>query len=65
MAQTKVQVIVPTAINLLTAETERLVQAKRASTVALVELPSLRSRARMVVAESGVLPIVDLADTSA
>lgn len=56
------QVIIPTSVNLLTAVVERLVASQRRGTTAVVTLPSLRQRARMVTTEAGVLPIVDVAD---
>lgn len=57
MAHTKVQLIIPTSINLLTAVNEALVTLTKAGETASVSIPSLRRRALMVVKEIGVLPI--------
>ncbi len=58
MAATKrVQLIIPTAINLLTAVNEAMLTLHKAGDVAAMELPSLRRRALLVVKEIGTLPI--------
>ena len=57
MAHTKVQLIIPTSINLLTAVNEALVTLTKAGETASVSIPSLRRRALLVVKEIGVLPI--------
>ena len=53
MAHTKVQLIIPTSINLLTAVNEALVTLTKAGETASVSIPSLRRRALMVVKEHG------------
>lgn len=54
---TKIQLIIPTSINLLTAVNDALVTLTKAGETPSVALPSLRRRALMVVKEIGVLPI--------
>jgi hypothetical protein len=57
MARDRVQVIIPTAINVLTAMNELLITRAKAGDATDVTLPSLRRRALMVVKETGVLTI--------
>ena len=57
MAQKPIQLIVPTAINLLTELNEVMLTRHRAGLTREIELPSLRRRALMVVREIGVLPV--------
>lgn len=57
MAKDRVQVIIPTAINLLTATNEVLITRAKAGQTPEIELPSLRRRALMVIKEKGVLTI--------
>lgn len=57
MAKERVQVIIPTSINVLTATNEALINRAKADLTAEVELPSLRRRALMIVKEQGVLTI--------
>lgn len=57
MAKDRVQVIIPTAINVITATNEVLITRTKASETPEIELPSLRRRALMVVKEQGVLTI--------
>jgi hypothetical protein len=56
-ATKRVQVIIPTAINLLTAVNETMLTLHKAGDTAAMELPSLRRRALLVVKEIGTLPI--------
>ena len=55
--KTRVQVIIPTAINLLTATNEVLLTRARANETVEIELPSLRRRALLAVKEQGVVTI--------
>lgn len=57
MAKDRVQVIIPTAINLITATNEVLITRAKAGLTSEIDLPSLRRRALMVVKEQGVLTI--------
>jgi hypothetical protein len=57
MAKDRVQVIIPTAINVLTATNEVLITRAKAGEPTEVELPSLRRRALMMVKEQGVLTV--------
>lgn len=57
MAKDRVQVIIPTSINVLTATNESLVSRAKADLPAQIDLPSLRRRALMIVKEQGVLTI--------
>lgn len=57
MAQDRVQVIIPTAINVLTATNEVLITQARAGKPTTMDLPSLRRRALMIVKEQGVLTV--------
>lgn len=66
MAEKRVQVIIPTAINVLTATNETLITRARADLPAEIDLPSLRRRALLMVKEIGVLTVqqdVPVADT--
>lgn len=53
----KIQVITPSAINLLTAVQEQVVADRRQGRSTRLVLPSLRRRASLVVNESGALPL--------
>jgi len=53
----RVQLIIPTGINLLTAVNETFLTLHKAGETVGVVLPSLRRRALLVVKEIGVLPI--------
>lgn len=55
--KTRVVLIIPTAINVLCAVNEGIVQNRRRGLDGLIELPTLRNRAKMMVSEQGVLPI--------
>lgn len=57
MAKDRVQVIIPTAINLLTATNEVLITCTKAGKTPEIELPSLRRRALMVIKEQGILVV--------
>jgi hypothetical protein len=57
MANDRVQVIIPTAINVITATNEVLITRAKDNTTPEIELPSLRRRALMVIKEQGVLSI--------
>lgn len=57
MAKDRVQVIIPTAINVLTATNEVLITRAKAGETPEIELPSLRRRALMMVKEQGVLTV--------
>lgn len=54
-----VQVIIPTAGNLLSAIVARLITSQRSGTTADVTIPKLRDRARFAVNESSVISFVD------
>ena len=56
----RVQVIIPTAINLLTAVNETLLTRHMAGETVDVVLASLRRRALLVVKEVGALPVQSL-----
>lgn len=67
MASQRVQVIIPTAINVLTATNETLITRARADLPAEIDLPSLRRRALLMVKEIGVLTVqqdVPIEDTN-
>lgn len=53
----RVQVIIPTSINVLTAVNDVFLKESRDGTDLSITLPSLRRRALMIVKEMGVLPI--------
>jgi hypothetical protein len=53
----QVQLIIPTAINVLTAVNEVLITRKRAGLTPDITLPSLRRRALLIVKEAGTLAI--------
>ena len=53
----KKQLIIPTAINVLTAVNEILLTRSKAGLSMDVDLPSLRRRALMVVKEAGTLTV--------
>lgn len=57
MAKNRVQVIIPTAINVVTATNEVLITRAKADLTPEIELPSLRRRALMIVKEQGVLTV--------
>jgi low affinity Fe/Cu permease len=53
----RVQLIIPTSINVLTAVNDVFLQENRNGDDLAIALPSLRRRALMIVNEVGVLPI--------
>ena len=53
----RVQVIIPTSINVLTAVNDVFLEENRNGEDLSITLPSLRRRALMIVKETGVLPI--------
>lgn len=57
MADARVQLIIPTAINMITAVNEVFVTRHKAGQPIEVDIPTLRRRALMVVKESGVLAL--------
>lgn len=57
MAKTRVAVIIPTAINVITAVNDALITRTRNSETSEVNLPSLRRRALMVTQEKGLLTV--------
>lgn len=57
MANQRVQVIIPTAINVLTATNDALITRAKADLTAQIDLPSLRRRALLMVKEIGVLTV--------
>lgn len=57
MAAERPTLIIPTAINLMTAVNEVMVNRQKAGLPREIDLPSLRRRALLVVNEVGVLPI--------
>jgi hypothetical protein len=58
----RTRVIVPSAINVLTMVNDNLVKNRRRGLPGVVELPSLRRRAYMIVNETGLLPVKELED---
>jgi hypothetical protein len=60
-APARVKIIIPTAINLLTAVNEILISQQKLAMTPAVELPSLRRRALLVVNETSSLPITTVA----
>lgn len=62
----RVQLIIPTSINVLTAVNEVFLQENKNGEDISIDLPSLRRRALMIVKETGVLPVQTVvpADTS-
>jgi len=57
MATERIQLIVPTAINVVTAVNDVLITLHREGLPAEISLPSLRRRAILIVNEVGVLPL--------
>ena len=57
MANERIQLIIPTAINTITAVNEVLITRKKEGLSTEIQLPSLRRRALLVVKEAGVLAI--------
>jgi hypothetical protein len=53
----RTQVIIPTAINVLTAVNDGIVASRRAGDDVNISLPSFRKRARLIVNEEGALQI--------
>lgn len=53
----RVQLIIPTSINVLTAVNETLLRRQRLGETPSIALPSLRRRALMIVNESPVMAI--------
>lgn len=53
----RTKLIVPSAINILTLVNDNLVQNRRRGLPGVVDLPSLRRRAFMIVNETGLLPV--------
>ena len=60
---TKTQVIVPTAINVLTLVNDSILESRRASAPMQVSLPTLRDRAKLIVNGTGSMHIVVNAGT--
>jgi hypothetical protein len=54
----KTRLIIPTAINVLTMVNGALLANLRRGTDATVDLPDLRTRARLILNETGVLPVI-------
>lgn len=63
MATQKTQVIVPTAINVLTLVNDAVIAARRAGEPVNIALPSIRKRARLIVNEEGALQVAATAST--
>jgi len=59
----RVQLIIPTSINVLTAVNEVFLQQNKNGEDIGISLPSLRRRALMIVNEIGVLPIQTVVPT--
>ena len=59
MAQNTVTLIVPTAINFLTMVNDAILTNVRNGFSATLSVPSLRSRARLITKEIGVIPVAD------
>jgi len=49
--------VIPTAINIVGLVQTSILTARRQGFTGIVELPSLRQRARMIVKEVGILPV--------
>jgi len=65
MATERVQVILPTAINVVTAVNEVLITRKKEGLSTEIKLPSLRRRALLIVKEAGALSIQMLVKSTA
>ena len=61
----KVTLVIPTAVNVVTAVAENINKNRRLGFDPQVSLPSVRQRAYMVVNETGVLPVQDVTDDTA
>lgn len=59
----RTRLITVTAINMLTMVNDFILKNRRRGFSAELELPSLRERARLVVEENSVLPVVEDDDT--
>jgi len=57
MATERTQVILPTAINVVTAVNEVLITRKKEGLATEIDLPSLRRRALLIVKEAGALSV--------
>ena len=57
MATQRTQIIVPTAINVLTLVNDSVIAARRAGDPVNIALPSIRKRARLIVNEAGSLQV--------
>lgn len=55
--KTRVRLIIPTAINVVTMANEAILKNFRQGTDGIITLPSLRTRARMIVDEAGLLSV--------
>lgn len=64
MATQKTQVIVPTAINVLTLVNDSVIAARRAGDAVNIALPSIRQRARLIVNEEGALQVAATTPTA-
>lgn len=53
----QVQLVVPTAINMITAINETLITRRKAGLTSDIDLPSLRRRALLVVKEAGIVSL--------
>lgn len=58
MIKGKVRLVIPTAINVATMVNDRILAARKRGLTAELVLPSLRKRAKMIVTEEGVIPVV-------
>lgn len=63
MATQRTQVVVPTAINILTLVNDSVIAARRAGDPVNISLPSIRKRARLVVNEENALQVAATAPT--
>jgi hypothetical protein len=56
--------ITVTAINLLTMANDNILRNRRRGFSGGIELPSLRARAKLVIAENTLLPIIEVDEQS-
>lgn len=64
MTTKRTQIIVPTAINVLTLVNDSIIAARKAGDPVNITLPSIRKRAKLIVNEEGSLQVSVVAPTS-
>jgi hypothetical protein len=64
MSSTRTQIIVPTAINVLTLINDSVIAARKANDPVDIALPSIRKRARLIVNGEGTLQVTTSSPTA-